>query len=161
MKRHILSILVENHAGVLSKVTGLFSRRGFNIDSLAVSTTDSDEFSRITIMVSGDDAIVEQIKKQVSKLIEVIKINEFTADEAVSRELVMIKVKANSGNRQDIIQIVDIFRAKIVDVSKNTLMIELTGNDEKLTAFEAMLKEYGIVEVVRTGVIAMERGAHT
>ncbi|TYQ14958.1 UNVERIFIED_CONTAM: acetolactate synthase small subunit [Acetivibrio alkalicellulosi] len=158
MGKHILSVLVENHAGVLSRVAGLFSRRGFNIDSLAVGVTENPEISRITIVVDGDDYIVEQVGKQLNKLVDVIKIKQLEKEESVSRELVLIKVEANANTRSEIIQIVEIFRANIVDVSKNTLTIEISGGANKVTALEDMLKQFGIKEIVRTGTIAIERG---
>jgi len=158
MAKHILSVLVENHAGVLSRVAGLFSRRGFNIDSLAVGVTEDPNVSRMTIVVDGDDYTVEQVTKQLSKLIDVIKIRQLSPSDSVSRELALIKVNATSATRSEIIQIVNIFRAKIVDVSKNTLTIEMTGSEDKIEAFEEMLKQFGIREIVRTGMIAIERG---
>ena len=158
MAKHTLSVLVENHAGVLSRVAGLFSRRGFNIDSLAVGVTEDPNVSRITIVVDGDDYTVEQVTKQLNKLIDVIKIRQLDPADSVSRELALIKVNANSTTRSEIIQIVDIFRANIVDVSKNTLTIEMTGSTDKIAAFEEMLKQFGVKEMVRTGTIAIERG---
>lgn len=158
MGKQILSVLVENHAGVLSRVAGLFSRRGFNIDSLAVGVTENPEISRITIVVDGDEYIVEQVCKQLNKLIDVIKIKKLDRPDSVSRELALIKVGATASTRSEIIQIVEIFRAKIVDVSKNTLTIEISGDSEKVAALESMLKQFGIKEIVRTGTIAIERG---
>ncbi|NLY42804.1 MAG: acetolactate synthase small subunit [Clostridiaceae bacterium] len=158
MPKHTLSVLVENHAGVLSRVAGLFSRRGFNIDSLAVGVTEDPNVSRMTIIVDGDDYTVEQVTKQLNKLIDVIKIRRLNPEESVQRELALIKVNATSATRSEIIQIVDIFRANIVDVSKNTLTIEMTGSEDKIAAFEEMLKQFGIKEMVRTGMIAIERG---
>lgn len=159
MKKHTLSIIVENHAGVLSRISGLFSRRGFNIDSLAVGTTEDPKISRITIVISGDDYTVEQLTKQLNKLIDVIKIRQLEPKEAVRREIALIKVNATSETRAEIIQIVNIFRANIVDVSKHTLTIELTGTEEKIEAFKEMIKSFGIKELVRTGTIALERGS--
>jgi len=158
MAKHLLSVLVENHAGVLSRVSGLFSRRGFNIDSLAVGVTEDPDVSRITIVVDGDDYTVEQVCKQLSKLIDVIKIKLLEKYDSVSRELALIKVSASTDTRAEIIQIVEIFRAKIVDVSKSTLTIEASGSADKVTALEDMLKQFGIKEIVRTGTIAIERG---
>jgi len=158
MAKHTLSVLVENHAGVLSRVAGLFSRRGFNIDSLTVGVTEDPNVSRMTIVVDGDDYIVEQVTKQLNKLIDVIKIKQLDESDSVSRELALIKVNANPTTRSDIINIVNIFRANIVDVSKNTLTIEMTGSADKISAFEEMLKQFGIKEIVRTGMIAIERG---
>lgn len=159
MAKHTLSVLVENHAGVLSRVAGLFSRRGFNIESLAVGVTEDPGISRMTIVVDGDDYVVEQVSKQLNKLIDVIKIKQLNPADSVSRELVLVKVAATTSTRSEIIQIVDIFRAKIIDVSKNTLTIEITGASEKNAALEEMLKQFGIKEIVRTGTIAVERGS--
>lgn len=158
MAKHTLSVLVENHAGVLSRVAGLFSRRGFNIDSLAVGVTENPEISRITIVVDGDEYTVEQVSKQLNKLIDVIKIKQLEKSDSVSRELAMIKVAATAATRSEIIQLVEIFRANIVDVSKSTLTIEITGSTEKVAALEDLLKQFGIKEIVRTGTIAIERG---
>lgn len=158
MPKQTLSVLVENHPGVLSRVAGLFSRRGFNIDSLAVGITENPDVSRITIVVDGDDYTVEQVSKQLNKLIDVIKIKQLDKNDSVSRELALIKVAANASTRSEIVQIVEIFRAKIVDVSKSTLTIEISGSNEKVGALEDMLKQFGIKEIVRTGVIAIERG---
>lgn len=158
MPKHTLSVLVENHPGVLSRVAGLFSRRGFNIDSLAVGITENPDISRITIVVDGDDYIVEQVSKQLNKLIDIIKIKKLEEKESVSRELALIKVSANATTRSEIISVVEIFRAKIVDVSKSTLTIEVAGTGEKVAALEDMLKQFGIKEIVRTGTIALERG---
>lgn len=158
MAKHTLSVLVENHAGVLSRVAGLFSRRGFNIDSLAVGVTENPEVSRMTIVVDGDEYTVEQVSKQLNKLIDVLKIKQLEKNDSVSRELALIKVNAPPSNRPEIIQIVEIFRANIVDVSKNTLTIEISGGTSKVAALEDMLKQFGIKEIVRTGTIAIERG---
>lgn len=158
MAKHTLSVLVENHAGVLSRVAGLFSRRGFNIDSLAVGVTENPDISRMTIVVEGDDCTVEQVGKQLNKLIDVIKIRQLYKAESVSRELALIKVSASAATRSEIIQIVEIFRAKIVDVSKSTLTIEISGGSDKVAALEEMLGQFGIKEIVRTGTIAIERG---
>lgn len=158
MPKHTLSVLVENHPGVLSRVAGLFSRRGFNIDSLAVGITENPEVSRITIVVDGDEYTVEQVSKQLNKLIDVIKIKQLEKADSVSRELALIKVAANATTRSEIVQIVEIFRANIVDVSKSTLTIEISGGTDKVAALEDMLKQFGIKEIVRTGTIAIERG---
>lgn len=159
MAKHTLSVLVENHAGVLSRVAGLFSRRGFNIDSLAVGVTEDPDISRMTIVVNGDEYIVEQVSKQLNKLVDVIKIKNLDDVESVSRELALIKVSATASTRAEIVQLVEIFRAKIVDVSKSTLTIEISGGNEKVAALEEMLKQFGIKEIVRTGTIAIERGS--
>jgi acetolactate synthase-1/3 small subunit len=158
MAKHILSVLVENHAGVLSRVAGLFSRRGFNIDSLAVGVTEYPEISRMTIVVDGDEYTVEQVSKQLNKLIDVIKIKRLDKHESISRELALIKVSSNAATRSEIVQLVEIFRAKIVDVSKTTLTIEASGSEDKVAALEDLLRPFGIREIVRTGIIAIERG---
>lgn len=158
MGKYTLSVLVENRSGVLSRVAGLFSRRGFNIDSLAVGVTENPEVSRMTIVVNGDEYTVEQVSKQLNKLIDVIKLRVLESSESVSRELALIKVNATAATRSEIIQIVEIFRAKIVDVSKSTLTVEISGGTEKVEALEDMLKQFGIKEIVRTGTIAIERG---
>lgn len=156
--KHTLSVLVENKPGVLARVAGLFSRRGFNIDSLAVGVTEKPEISRITVVVNVEEHSIEQVYKQLNKLINVIKVVDLPDENSVQRELVMVKVKADSKNRAEIIEIVDIFRGKIVDVGKGTLSIEVTGTGSKLQALEDLLKPYGIAELVRTGVVALSRG---
>jgi acetolactate synthase-1/3 small subunit len=156
--KHTLAVEVENTPGVLARVAGLFSRRGFNIDSLAVGRTDNPAVSRMTIVVEGDDRYLEQLNKQLHKLVDVIKISDITRDAYVDRELVLIKVSADAARRAEIMQLVDIFRARIVDVGPKTLTIEVTGNDGKITAFEESLRPFGIKELVRTGKIAMLRG---
>jgi len=158
-QRHTLSVLVENHAGVLSRVAGLFSRRGFNIDSLAVGETNDPGISRITIVVKGDDYIINQVSKQLNKLVDVIKIKVFNSNEFVGRELVLIKVNADARTRAEIVQLVDIFRANIVDVAPETMTVEISADQEKINALSALLEPYGILEVVRTGVIAIGRGS--
>jgi acetolactate synthase-1/3 small subunit len=162
MKPHTLSILVENRAGVLSRVTGLFSRRGFNIESLAVGTCEEPGMSRITIVCIGDDAQIEQVMKQLNKLIDVIKVSDLTDNERVERELAMIKVNADSGaTRNEIMQIAQIFRAQIVDMGTKTLVLQITGNTEKIDALETLLRQYGVKELVRTGKIGILRGSKT
>ncbi|WP_031516768.1 acetolactate synthase small subunit [Desulfofalx alkaliphila] len=156
---HTLAVLVENNPGVLARVAGLFSRRGFNIDSLAVGRTDNPAISRMTIVVEGDARTLEQVTKQLHKLVDVLKINDMTEDAYVERELVMIKVAADKDTRVEVLQIADIFRAKIVDYGPKTLTIEATGNNEKINALEEALKPFNIKELVRTGKIAMLRGA--
>ncbi len=155
---HTLAVLVENSPGVLTRVAGLFSRRGFNIDSLAVGRTEDPEVSRMTIVVDGDDRVLEQVTKQLHKLVDVIKINDITDDEYVDRELVLIKVNADHTQRVEVIQICDVFRARIVDMGRKTLTLECTGNHGKINALEETLRPYGIKELVRTGKIAMVRG---
>jgi len=158
MPKRILSVLAENHAGVLSRVAGLFSRRGFNIESLAVGITEEPEVSRMTIMVDGDDYLVEQVSKQLNKLIDIIKVRQLDEKESIIRELVLLKVNARAETRSEIIQIVDIFRGNIIDVSKNSLTIEITGDDNKINAFVDMVRCFGIKEMVRTGSVSIERG---
>ncbi|NLK97910.1 acetolactate synthase small subunit [Defluviitalea saccharophila] len=158
MKRHVLSILVENHSGVLSRVSGLFSRRGYNIDSLSVGETEDPNVSRMTIVVRGDEYILEQIKKQLNKLIDVIKVIELKAEQSVYRELMLLKVGADTDKRAEIIEIVNIFRGRIVDVASESLMIEVTGDEGKLSALISMMEPYGIKEMIRTGLTALERG---
>ncbi len=159
MNRHVLSVLVENQSGVLSRVSGLFSRRGYNIDSLSVGETEDPKVSRMTIVVRGDDYILEQIKKQLNKLIDVIKIVELDTQQSVFRELAMIKVNTTMETRASVIEIVSIFRANIVDVSNETLTVEMTGDESKIEAFINLMNNYGIAEVVRTGLTAIERGS--
>ena len=161
MEKYTLSVLVENHAGVLSKVVGLFSRRGFNIHSLAVGVTQDETISRITIEVLGDAATIEQIAKQLNKLVDVIKIKTQRSDEVVKRGLLLVKIRTTARNRSDVIQIAEVFRAKIVDLSRTTITAELTGNESKLEAFLQILEPYGVEEIARTGMIALERGANT
>jgi len=155
--KYILGVLVDNHPGVLSKVSGLFSRRGFNIDSLAVGVTENPEISRITIVVDGDEYIVGQVTKQLNKLINVIKV-AIISEDSISRELALIKVKATPATRNQIVDIVNIFRAKVVDVNRNSIIVEITGDSKKIAALEEMLDDFGIMEMVRTGTISMDRG---
>ena len=158
-KKHVIAVLVENRMGVLARIAGLFSGRGFNIDSLTVAETDDQSVSRMTIVSTGDEQIIEQITKQLNKLIDVIKVSDLTGDEYVDRELILIKVAAESQSRAEIIQIADIFRAHIVDVSPTSLTLEATGDEDKLKAIIDILRPYGIQEIARTGKIAMLRGA--
>lgn len=157
-KRHIISALVYNKPGVLARISTLFAARGYNIDSLAVGETDNPEISRMTIVVRGDEKILEQVEKQLNKIIDVIKVYEFSKIDHVERDLVLIKVNATNKTRAEIIEIAEIFRAKIVDVSHQTLVLEITGDEDKISAFINLLKPYGIKELVRTGVIAIARG---
>jgi acetolactate synthase-1/3 small subunit len=157
-KKLILSILVENYSGTLSKVAGLFTRRGYNIDSLNVAETQDPNISRITAAVTGDSYIIEQITKQLHKLINVIKINILTEDTSVQFELMMIKINSVGSKRAEIIQIVDIFNGNIVDVSSKNMIIVVTGSEDKNNNFLQLLKPYGIVEMTRTGPTALERG---
>ena len=156
---HILSVLVENKPGVLSRVTGLISRRGFNIESLSVGPTEDPTLSRLTAIVNADEVAFEQISKQLHKLISVHKITDLTEDNAIERELVLYKVHATPERRSEIIEISTIFRAKIVDVGRNSLTIEATGDDTKLKGLEDLFRAYGIKETVRTGKIAMSRNS--
>jgi acetolactate synthase-1/3 small subunit len=157
-QKHILVALVEDKPGVLNRVASLFRRRNFNIDSIAVGHAEQKKLSRMTIIVEGDTAKVEQVRKQLDKLVEVLKINDITEEDPVARELALIKVKAPPAYRSEIIQIVDIFRANIVDVSADSLMIEVTGDEEKLDSLLRLLRSFGIKEVSRTGCIALARG---
>lgn len=157
-KLHTISALVENRPGVLARIAGLFARRGFNIESLAVSITDDPTISRMTIVAGGDEAALEQIRKQLSRLIDVIKVYDHTGEAVVERELALIKVKATSDTRSEIVELANIFRAAIVDVAEDTLIIEVTGDTEKIDAFVHLLKRFGIVEMVRTGRIVLPRG---
>lgn len=159
--RHIISVLVENEFGVLARVASLFSGRGFNIESLCVAETMDKTISAMTIVTTGNEAIMEQILKQLNKLINVIKVTDFTDAEYVSREMVLVKVNAEEKTREEILRMVEIFRGKIVDVSPRTYTLLITGDEEKLRAFLALLKPMGIKELVRTGHIAMARGEKT
>ncbi len=158
-QNHIISVLVENKAGVLAKISGLFSRRGFNIESLAVGPTEDEKISRITIVVNAETHSIEQVIKQLYKLINVIKIQELDPSNIVERELVLIKVSADNNTRAEILEIINIFRANIVDVAKKSLIIEITGNSSKIQGLEDLLKPYGILELIRTGKIACNRGS--
>lgn len=159
MERYILSALVQNHAGVLSRVSGLFSRRGYNIDSLTVGETVDPGVSRMTIVVRGDEAILEQIQKQLEKLIEVAAVRRLDPNLAVLREIALIKVAASPESRPDIIQIANIFRARIVDVAADSLIVEVTGAQGKVDGLIELLKPFGILELARTGLSALERGS--
>jgi acetolactate synthase-1/3 small subunit len=156
--KHTISVLVENRFGVLARVAGLFAGRGYNIDSLCVGETDDPTMSRMTIVVTGDDRIIEQIMKQLNKLIDVIKVTDLTKEDHVERELVLIKVNTDEGRkRAQIMEIVDIFRAKIIDVSPKALTVEITGDEDKINAIIKLLKPFGILELIRTGKIAIAR----
>ena len=158
-KRYTLAILVNNQPGVLMRVVSLFSRRGYNIDSLSVGETENIEFSRITIVISGDREIVEQIKKQVGKLIDVKRVYEMKRTSSIQRELVMVKVATNASTRTEIIELGQIFKAKINDVTAETVTLEMTGDLDKIQSFYDLLSPYGIVEMSRTGITALERGS--
>ena len=158
MTQRILSILVDNTSGVLSRVAGLFSRRGYNIDSLTVGVTADPMYSRMTVVASGDDLVLEQITRQLEKLVDVRDIKVLKPDESVNRELILVKVKADAQTRQKVISVADIFRAKIVDVGMESLIVELTGAQNKLDAFLNLLQGYEILELARTGITGLSRG---
>ena len=155
----IISVLVENRSGVLSRTAGLFARRGFNIESLAVGETEDPTVSRMTIVVEGDDRIVEQVGKRLNKLVDVIKVRELPAETSARRELALIKVNASSKNRGQINELVEIMKAKIVDISPTTLTVEIVDRPERVTQFLGMVMPYGVVEIARTGMIAMQKGS--
>ncbi len=157
--KHTISVLVENHSGVLSRISGLFSRRGFNIESLAVGPTQDDAVSRITIIADGDEYTVEQIEKQLNKLVEVIKVKTFKAGECMARELLLVKIAAGADKRQDIMTICEIANAKVIDLTLNTMTLEVCDKYEHLKRFEELIAPYGVIEMVRTGTIAIQKGA--
>lgn len=157
--KYTLSVLVENRPGVLTRVAGLFARRGYNIDSLSVGRTEDDTYSRMTIVVDGDNDIVEQVAKQLHKLIDVVKVTDITSVPHVERELVFIQVKSDNKNRGEIMDLLTIFRAKVIDMSKHSMIIESTGDSEKIDAMISSLAPYGIKEVMRTGKIGLLRGS--
>ncbi len=158
MKRYVIAVLVQNHSGVLSRVSGLFSRRGYNIDSLTVGVTDNPDLSRMTIVVRGDEYILEQIEKQLAKLVEVVSIQHCEQATTVVRELALIKVATDAANRASVLETANIFRARIIDVAMDSLIIEATGSEEKIAGLIHLLQPFGIKELVRTGLTAMERG---
>lgn len=158
MQKKVFQLLVDNTSGVLSRIAGLFSRRGYNIDSITAGVTADPRYTRITIVTSGDDEILDQIEKQVAKLVDVRDIKELKQGESVYRELVLIKVKASAKERQNVIAVADIFRAKIIDVATESLVIELTGNQDKIAAFINLLDGYEILELARTGITGLGRG---
>ncbi|MEF9915796.1 MAG: acetolactate synthase small subunit [Lachnospiraceae bacterium] len=158
MRRQVYSLLVDNNVGVLSRISGLFSRRGYSIDSITAGMTADPRFTRITVVTTGDESILEQIEKQVRKLVDVVEIKRLIDGESVYRELIMVKIRANAQQRPEIISVVDIFRAKIVDVEPDSLMIELTGDQSKLEAFLNLLDGYEILELARTGITGLSRG---
>ena len=158
MQKKVFQLLVDNTSGVLSRISGLFSRRGYNIESITAGTTADPRFTRITIVASGDDEILDQIEKQVAKLVDVRDIKELRPDNSVYRELALVKVRTGEEQRQGVISIADIFRAKIIDVSADSLIVELTGNQEKIDAFLNLLGGYEILELARTGIAGLGRG---
>jgi acetolactate synthase I/III small subunit len=155
--RHTISVLVENKFGALTRIAGLFSGRGFNIDTLNVAPTQDPTTSRMTIVTRGDDATLEQIVKQLNKLVDVLKVNDFRADEYIDRELVLAKISATSKTRTEVMQVADIFRGKIVDVQQNSLTIEVTGNETKVEKFIELMGPFGILDLTRTGKVALPR----
>ncbi|MBF4694273.1 acetolactate synthase small subunit [Fusibacter ferrireducens] len=157
MNPYVLSVIVENEPGILSRVAGLFSRRGYNIKSLSVGETEDPKISRMTIVVTGDRQIVEQIKKQLQKLIDVVKIYELEPEASVYRELALVKVMVNEQNRPSILEVVEIFRGKVIDIATESLTVELTGDHDKINAFVDMMKVYGISEMARTGLTGLAR----
>ena len=156
--RHTIAVLVENKPGVLARVASLFRRRGFNIESLTVGTTEREDLSRMTIVVEGDEKVVEQVTKQLNKLIETIKVSEIS-EGSVERELCLIRVHAPPEKRGEIVELTNIFRARIVDVSRDSFIIEVTGDEDKVNAFIDLMRQYGIKELARTGKVAMVRGS--
>lgn len=157
-RKHILSILVENRPGVLTRIAGLFARRGFNIDTLAVGPTDDDRISRITLTLDGAVHSIDQVTKQLHKLVNVLKIRDLDPAETLARELAIFKIAADGAARGEVMQICEIFRAKIVDVSKRSLIVEVTGTWDKVDAFERLIRPFGLIEMARTGEIAIARG---
>jgi len=157
--KHTIAVIVENKSGALTRIAGLFSRRSFNIDSLSVGATENPDYSRMTITVQGDRDVLEQVIKQLSKLINVIRVSELEPGESIERELAVIKVNADKESRSEIMQIVNIFRAKIIDVSHKSMIIEVTGDEEKINAIVQLLRQFGIKEMARTGKVSMVRGA--
>src|ERR671927_1460465 len=157
-RRHVLSILVENKPGVLTRIAGLFARRGFNIDTLTVGPTDEDRYSRITLTVDGALHPIDQVTKQLHKLVNVLKIRDLEPTDTVARELALFKIAADGAQRAEVMQIAEIFRGKVVDVTKRSLVVEVTGTTDKIAAFENMVRPFGLIEMMRTGEIAISRG---
>ena len=156
--RHIISATVTNKIGVLARIIGLFSARGFNIDSLAVGETENPQLSRMTIVVKGDDAILEQVRKQLGKIIDVIKVSDLTCEEHVERDFLLLKVNVPVDKRSEIVEIINIFRGKIIDVGKKDMIVEISGPEDRIKAILDLMRPYGIKEIARTGGIAMKRG---
>jgi acetolactate synthase-1/3 small subunit len=161
MSKHTLSVLVENKPGVLARIAGLFSRRGFNIDSLAVGPTEHDEVSRMTIVVNVEDSPLEQVTKQLNKLVEVIKIVELDSAQSVARELLLVKVKADAATRGQVLEVVQLFRAKVVDVATDAVTIQVVGNADKLADFLRVVEPFGVRELVQSGMVAIGRGSRS
>jgi acetolactate synthase-1/3 small subunit len=159
MVKHTLAVLVENSPGVLSRVAGLFARRGYNIESLVVGETEDKTASRITLVVEGDERVIEQVSKQLNKQVEVIKIQDITNEETVDRQMLLIKVSAGPEDRQEILQLMEIFRCRIVDIGRRSLIVEATGDEGKIEAIIQSLRPFGIKELVRTGKVSMVRGS--
>jgi acetolactate synthase I/III small subunit len=157
-RKHVLSILVENKSGVLTRIAGLFARRGFNIDTLTVGPTDDERVSRVTLTVDGALHPIDQVTKQLHKLVNVLKIRDLDPGDTVARELAMFKVAADGTQRGELMQITEIFRGKVVDVTKRAVIVEITGTTEKIAAFESMVRPFGLIEMMRTGEIAISRG---
>lgn len=160
-RKHVLSILVENEPGVLARISGLFARRGYNINTLAVGPTDDDRISRITLTIDGAEHPIDQVTKQLHKLVHVLKIRDLEPHDTVARELALFKIDADAHTRQEISQLCDIFHGRVVDVARKSITVEVTGSDEKIEAFESLVRPFGLIEMVRTGEIAVQRGRHT
>ncbi len=161
MSKHTLSVLVENKPGVLARIAGLFSRRGFNIDSLAVGPTEHPEVSRMTIVVNVEDSPLEQVTKQLNKLVEVIKVVELDGGASVSRELLLVKVRADASSRGQVLEVVQLFRAKVVDVTTDAVTVQVVGNTDKLADFLTMVEPFGVRELVQSGMVAIGRGSRS
>ena len=156
--KHVISLLVENHQGVLARIAGLFSGRGYNLESITAGPTMDPALTRITLVCGGDDAIIAQIKKQLQKLIEVIKLTDLTRVPALHRELALLKVKAKPSQRSEVFQVADVFRAKVLDVGSDTMVMEVTGSADKIAAFAQLMQPYSVIEIARSGLISIERG---
>jgi acetolactate synthase-1/3 small subunit len=159
--RHVITALVQNTPGVLAHVAGMFAARGFNIDSLVVGRTEDEKLSRMTIVVVGDDRTLEQVRKQLAKIVAVVKVRDFENTEFVQRDLMLVRVGAGPDKRAEIIELVNLFRGRVIDVARQSMVVELSGTEEKVEAFIDLIRPYGIGELARTGVLAMQRGKHT
>lgn len=157
-RKHVLSILVENEPGVLARIAGLFARRGYNINTLAVGPTDDNQVSRITMTIDGAEHPIDQVTKQLHKLVHVLKIRDLEPNESVARELALFKVDADAHVRQEIVQLTEVFKGRVVDVARRSITVEITGSDEKIEGFEQLVRPFGLIEMVRTGEIAVQRG---